>query len=174
MRISKLGDRRGIRVDNEAKIDLLSRRKVSSKITGIDGKPKSVERGICGLFANFSRRYPDQFSSLPTVFDPSALGFTAGHEVSAKELAHAFYEQLPYKSVARGGDDFQGLEIALSDYLRNWKITKEPVNDARASISREIDNVFEKVKAAKGSVLFESDLQETLYDEKINESDLPF
>ena len=174
MRISKLGDRRGIRVDNESRIDLLSRRRVSSKIVGIDGKPKLVERGICGLFANFSRRYPDQFSSVPVVFDPDGLGFTSGQEISAKELAHAFYEQLPYKSVARGGDDFKGLEIALSDYLRNWKISKERVNDARASISREIDEVFEKVKAANGEVLFESDLQEIMYDEKISESDLPF
>lgn len=174
IRISKLGDRRGIRVDNEAKIDLLKRRKVTSVVVGIDGKPKPVERGICGLFANFTRIYHDQFDSVPTVFDPEKLAFEPGQDVSAKELASAFYEQLPYKAVARGGDEFRGLQIALSDYMRNWKITKEAVNDARASITREIDEIFDKVKAAKGELTFEAELQEALLNEKINEIDLPF
>jgi hypothetical protein len=143
-------------------------------VVGMDGKPKAVERRICGLFANFTRVYPDQYDSVPTVFDPEKLGFTLGQEISAKQLANAFYEQLPYKSVARGGDEFKGLQLALSDYMRNWKICKEAVNDARASITREIDEIFDKVKAAKGTVMFESELQEAIYDEKINEIDLPF
>ncbi|MNI86927.1 hypothetical protein D3C73_1440680 [compost metagenome] len=76
--------------------------------------------------------------------------------------------------MARGGDEFRGLQIALSDYMRNWKITKEAVNDARASITREIDEIFDKVKAAKGELTFEAELQEALLNEKINEIDLPF
>ena len=63
-----------------------------------------------------------------------------------------FTSSCPQKRCSRWGR-LKGLEIALSDYLRNWKISKERVNDARASISREIDEVFEKVKAANGEVL---------------------
>src|SRR5450830_491062 len=174
MRISKLGDRRGIRVDNEARIDLMAAKKISSTVIGMDGKPRAVHKRIRGLFANFTRIYPDQYSSMPTVFDPAELGYEEGQEVNAKELANAFYEQLPYKKVARGGSEFYGLEEALSDYKRNWFIAKERVDDARANISHEIDEVFEKVKAAKGSLLFDSDLQEQLLGQKNNDGFIPF
>lgn len=69
---------------------------------GAQGRKKEVDNvdllaPEAGAFANFTRIYPDQYSSMPTVFDPAKLGFDEDQEVSAKELTNAYYEQLPYR-----------------------------------------------------------------------------
>ena len=151
MRISKLGDRRGINANNLRIIRLHATK--PNYISNALGDKVLVETP--GLFANFNRNYFSQYDSDPAVFDASALGFIDGQMVSTADVTRAFHHQISVSNQVSGEsisnmrkgkqtNKLQGLEAAYDFYLDNCRIQGRAISAVRREIEGEIEDL-EKV-----------------------------
>lgn len=146
MRISRLGDRRGISSHNLRIIDL-GAPKPTQFMTRLGD---TVLGAIPGLYAGFNRIYPDQYSSTPAVFDPTALPFKEGQKVTSAEVSMAFAAQVGRVQIGdiRLGDyrtRFDGMNEALQFYENNFKIAGRSITSVRKEIKaqiREMELIF--------------------------------
>lgn len=139
MRISRLGDRRGISSHNLRIIDLGSP-KPTQFMTRLGD---SVLGAIPGLYAGFNRIYPDPYSSTPAVFDPTELPFKEGQKVTSAEVSLAFAAQVSRVQIGdiRLGDyrtRFDGMNEALQFYENNFKIAGRSITSVRKEIKGQI------------------------------------
>lgn len=139
MRISRLGDRRGISSHNLRIIDLGSP-KPTQFMTQLGD---TVLGAIPGLYAGFNRIYPDQYSSTPAVFDPTKLPFKEGQKVTSAEVSLAFAAQVSRVQIGdiRLGDyrtRFDGMNEALQFYENNFKIAGRSITSVRKEIKGQI------------------------------------
>lgn len=78
---------------------------------------------------------------MPTVFDPAKLGFDEDQEVSAKELANAYYEQLPYRRL---------LVIAL-----NSRALKKPYQTMGViGLSPKLRSIFRRIASSQNPMRY--------------------
>jgi hypothetical protein len=146
MRISKLGDRRGINANNLRIIRLHAAK--PSYVANHLGDKILIETP--GLFVNFNRNYYSKYDSDPAVFDASALSFAEGQMVSDADISRAFYHQISVTmpaandlSAARGKpiNKLQGLEEAYDFYYDNCRIKGRAISSVRKEIEAEISEL---------------------------------
>lgn len=143
MRISKLGDRRGINANNLRIIRLHAAK--PTYVANHLGDKVLIETP--GLFANFNRNYYSRYDSNPAVFDASALSFADGQMVSDADISRAFHQQISVTLPAPGDlsaarskqiNKLQGLEEAYQFYYDNCRIKGRDISVVRREIEAEI------------------------------------
>lgn len=142
MRISRLGDRRGISANNLREINLAAQKPVWIK----NNLGDLVSTEIPGLYAGFNRIYHSQFDSMPAVFQPSKLPFHEGQMVTAAEVAQAYSAQVSTIQLSLTKTRFDGMDEALAFYQSHFKIAGRSIDSVRGELKSEVKKLKDLLK----------------------------
>lgn len=142
MRISRLGDRRGISANNLREINLAAQKPIWIK----NNLGDMVSTEVPGLYAGFNRIYHSQHDSMPAVFKPSLLPFKEGQMVTAAEVTQAYAAQVSTIQLSLTKTRFDGMDQALAFYENNFKIAGRSVDSVRSELKAEVKKLKDLLK----------------------------
>lgn len=134
MRISRLGDRRGISANNLREIDLAAQKPVYIK----NNLGDVITSEVPGLYAGFNRIYHSKHDSMPAVFSPANLPFKEGQMVTAAEVSQAYAAQVSQIQLGLNATRFDGMDEAKAIYEEKYRIAGRTVDSVRRELKREV------------------------------------